>query len=194
MKKIKLLEVCNIRSGYTGFKNDKRNDKGNYMILQLRSVDSQGILDINGAVRFNEENVKDIHILKKGEIIIRAKGRPSSAGYINLSFSNLVASSQFLRISLKAKCEGELDTEYLWWFLNQKPAQDYYKNNSPGSAQASINKKTLENTEILLPTLEKQRRIAELNRLRLEEKKLALELIEKREKVINRIMFNFIKQ
>lgn len=192
MEIFKLSDICDIRSGYTKFKITKKSELGNYKILQLRSVDGQGILNINEAIRFHDERIDDTHILKYEEILIRAKGSPSSAGYVNGSIKNTVASSQFFRITVKENRKNIVVPEYLWWFLNQKPSQDYFANHSAGSAQSSINKRTLSNTEIFLPSLNKQKKVVELNQLRIEEKRLMVDLIERKERVFNKMMLDFV--
>lgn len=84
--------------------------------------------------------------------------------------------------------------EYLAWWLNQKPAQNYFSAHSSNTAISFISKKTLSKLEIKLPSINTQNKICQIAKLQERESKLKHELTAKRSQLINQLCLNAIQQ
>jgi restriction endonuclease S subunit len=75
--------------------------------------------------------------------------------------------------------------EYLNWYLNQPPAQVYFNNNAKGTMQMMVDKTTLENLEISVPSLKQQELITTIASLADQEQQLMLRLTRKYQQCTN---------
>ena len=79
---------------------------------------------------------------------------------------------------------------FIAWQLNQIPAQRYFFNSAEGSLYVSIRKQVLEDTPLVLPSIERQRQLISMQLCALKEKKTLQRLIENRQQQINAIAKN----
>ncbi len=82
---------------------------------------------------------------------------------------------------------------YLNWYINQRTAQVYLNSRAKGTVQKMISKQALEDLEVSLPSLEKQKAIVELGALFAHEQTLLHRLSEKREQYISTLLTQFAK-
>jgi restriction endonuclease S subunit len=75
--------------------------------------------------------------------------------------------------------------EYLNWFISQLPAQIFLASRAKGTTQQMISKEALEQLEVLLPPLEKQKSIAALAALADDEQRILKQLAIKRKQYIS---------
>lgn len=77
---------------------------------------------------------------------------------------------------------------YLNWFINQPTAQAYLASHARGTSVSMINKQALEEMEIAVPPLERQKKIVELAELTATEQQLLRRLAEKRNWYMKRLL------
>lgn len=82
--------------------------------------------------------------------------------------------------------------EYLAWFLNAPSTQTLLKVQAIGTSMPSISKQVLENLEIPLPSMETQKAILQIIKLRKRENSLKKEIESLREKHIQQKIINAI--
>lgn len=104
--------------------------------------------------RISEWTSKPIKIAKEGDILICVVG---SIGEINIASFPCAIGRSVAAIRSKSK---DLDQKYLFYFL--KNQINYFKKKSQGVAQAVITKEMINSTELLLPSLGEQQRIASI--------------------------------
>lgn len=175
MKK-KIKKICQITTGFTFRSKIKNDPQGNFAVIQAVDI-------IDDSINYSNlskvtEQIKENHLLKNGDIIFRAKGINNKAYLIETSLKNIVTTGQFMVIKNIIK---DVEPAYLEWFLNQKPAQQYFSTNSAGNTVPNITKSALEELEVDIPTIEIQNKIIKLNNLYLKEKAVMQELLEKKE-------------
>ncbi|MFW6008839.1 MAG: restriction endonuclease subunit S [archaeon] len=190
MKKQKILlkEICNIRTGY-----QKRAVKGNkYKLLKLSNLLEDGTINLNEADLFGEKEIKPRYIIKKNEILFKAKSSQNTAGIYLDEEKNLVASGHFFIISLKKEYKEKINPGYLAWYLREEKAQKYFKKFAVGMAMSAVRKSDLEMLEIALPPLDIQNLIAETYELMLEEKQLMNLYIKNRSQQIQGLLKKFL--
>jgi restriction endonuclease S subunit len=77
--------------------------------------------------------------------------------------------------------------EYLAWYINQTPAQNYIESRMRGSHMLMIPKSSFEQLEIIIPEFPIQRSIIELERLRRAEESLLTKLINARQRLVQEV-------
>lgn len=173
---MKLSKLCTLKSGFQG----KTTEGDQYRQIKLKDVTKDGIIKYEELEGFNSEKVNEKYLLKKGDIILKAKSGDNTAALINEDIRNIVPASHFIIITINDT--NVITPEYLVAYLNSEYAQDYFKINAEGTALPIIKIKTLENLEIKIVNSETQKEIADLYKLIKDEKLIMEQLIENREK------------
>jgi len=158
----------------------KTVDKGIVNIVKP-SIVNNGLIDEDKFDKCEYDEKFEKSFLKKGDILFQAKGNKFEAILINKDYENLISNQIYFNI----RVSQEILPEYLVWYLNSEEAKLYYEKNTSGSTVKSINKKTLQELEIEVPTLKKQTEIVNLLKGFSIEKDKTLKYLEKKESLIN---------
>lgn len=179
MGKVKLSAFAEIRSGLVlARKQSETPTANNYKLLILKSINQNGYIDIDLLENYYAtEDLNENYITRRGDIIIRISS-PYTAVLIDESTSGLVVSSYFTIIR---SSKNKLMPEYLYWLLNNEETFKTIQRNNFGNILGSIRPQFFSDMEIDLLPLPEQEKIAQLNLLFKQEKKLLLELIEQKE-------------
>lgn len=189
-KKTFLSKIAEIRQGYQFREKVVNNPNGLIKVVQMANIFNGKRIDYQNLVKTTGSGFKQEHFLKKGDILFCARGTNNYALLINEDMQNTIAVSQFFIIRTK---ETELLPGYLVWYLGQSEANAHFKANTLVSTVPLINKKSLLNIRVPLPSLSKQKSIAEIFKLKEKERNLIEQIIQKKEKVINGILLKSIK-
>ncbi|WP_455794288.1 TaqI-like C-terminal specificity domain-containing protein [Clostridium butyricum] len=173
---MKLSDICILKSGFQG----KTTEGNEYRQIKLKDVTKDGIIKYEELEKFNTENINEKYLLKKGDIILKAKSGDNTAAIIEEDIENVVASPHFIIITVKDSTV--LNPEYLVAYLNSEYAQDYFKKHAEGTAQPIVKLKTLEELDVKHIDLKKQKEIADMYKLIKEEKLTMEQIIENRAK------------
>lgn len=132
------------------------------------------------------------HFLNEGDIIIAAKGIDYFAYKFKNEVSPAVASSMF--IVLRHIDNTKVLSDFITWYINHPTTQSYLSGAAKGTSIQSINKKTIENMEIPLPSIKKQQLIIEAAHLLKEEIVIKEQITSLKNKLINQQLFKAISQ
>lgn len=163
--------------------------KKDYNVISLKSFNENGYYDHSFVEEFiADEEIKEENLLQKGDILVRLR-EPNIAVYIDRDYEDTIISSLAAVIRIKSNNVNPLFlTNYLNSSLTKK--QLY----SQGTAVAMLNIKSLDELEIILPTLETQEKVAEIQALSFKEIKLLNQLIEEKQKYTTKIFETIINQ
>lgn len=163
--------------------------KKDYNVISLKSFNENGYYDHSFVEEFiADEEIKEENLLQKGDILVRLR-EPNVAVYIDRDYEDTIISSLAAVIRIKSNNVNPLFlTNYLNSSLTKK--QLY----SQGTAVAMLNIKSLDELEIILPTLETQEKVAEIQALSFKEIKLLNQLIEEKQKYTTKIFETIINQ
>jgi restriction endonuclease S subunit len=185
---MKLSKLASIQSGtYTTSIKD-----GDVYYLQARDFDEDRQLSSNLAPTLAFEAKLEKHFLQKGDVLIVAKGASFLSSVYDGSFSPAVASTVFLVIRINKS--NEIEPNYLSWFLNSQTVQTLLQTMSRGTGIPSINKQLLQELDIAVPSIEKQKLIIEVAQLHKNEKTLKRKIDELKENQLNYIITNAINK
>ena len=134
------------------------------------------------------------HLLNDGDIIFAAKGSKNFAAKYEGKNGMCVASSTFLVIRLSDKFRSKILAEYLVWYINHPRIQEWLKAKARGSSIVSISKTDLQELEILIPSIEKQKQILVIDSLQRREQELINNIQFLKEKFIQHRLISAINK
>lgn len=188
MKK-KISEIAEIKSGIL-FKEGIKSDKdGIVSIIQLKNVDEKGNLSVSSLDRISSEKINSKDFVKKGDVLLKAKTNHPVAAVVNDALDNTIATAHYfiIRINITDVLPG-----YLAWYLNQRPAQNYFDKHAGGTRIQVINKQVLGELEVVIPSRSVQEKIEKIYSLQQREQNLIEILKEKKQKLILSQLLNVI--
>jgi len=181
-----IKDISNIQTGLFA----KPAGIGEVVYLQSKHFDEYGQLHSVLHPDLVAEGISERHLLKDGDVLFAAKGTKNFAAVFENHNEPSVASTSFFVIRPTDK---KLLPQYLAWVLNSHLTQTLLKGQAIGTSIPSISKQVLENLEIALPSIETQRVILQITKLRNKEKSLKQEIETLREKQIQQQIINAIK-
>jgi Type I restriction modification DNA specificity domain len=188
----KLREIADISIGYTSRKGIDTTPQGPNYLLQAKDVDGETrTYRLGSLVRFSPASSTQSSSLKKGDIVFMARGSRNFSVLMSEVPEGMVAAACFFLIRLRNKA---VFPAYLAWFLNTEGARNYFvRHTGKGVHMPVVRRATLENLEVPIPSLESQKRIAELYSLARQEQSLLEELQKKRALLVERACIKTIK-
>ncbi len=184
--KFRVKDITNIQTGLYA----KPSGKGEVVYLQAKHFDEYGQLHAVLHPDLMPESVSEKHLLRDGDVLFAAKGTKNFAAVFENHNKPAVASTSFFVIRLTDK---KVLPEYFAWFLNSHSSQTLLKGQAIGTSIASISKVVLEELEISIPSIETQKAILQITKLRNKEKGLKQKIETLREKQIQQQIINAIK-
>ncbi len=184
--KIKIQDIATLQTGLFA----KPLANGEVVYLQSKHFDDQGNLLAILHPDLLLEDISEKHMLCAGDVLFAAKGTKNFATVFENHNEPSVASTSFFVIRPTDK---KLLPQYLSWVLNSPTTQILLKGQAIGTSIPSISKQVLENLEIAIPSIDKQKAILQITKLRNKEKSLKLKIETLREKQIQQQIINAIK-
>lgn len=173
-----LKDFTNLISGFQG----KVSEGNDYKQIKLKNVTRDGNINYEELETFKSYKVDEKYILKKNDIILKAKSGDNTAAIINEDMKKTVATAHFIIIRIKDDYKEKVNPEYLAMYLNSEYAQNYFISHREGIVTPILKLKTLENLPVKNIDIKKQKELAKIYRLLNEEKETMKKLIEEREK------------
>ncbi len=187
----KLKDVGTITSGYSFRTKIQNNPDGDTYVIQMKDINEDKTAIINIPHIIDAEKVDDKHLLLQGDILFMGKGANNFAVCYDVNFKPAIAASAFFVIR---PIQDIVNPKYLCWYINDKRAQSYIESNRAGSYIPNVNKKVLEELEIIVPQIDTQNSIAELSFLITKESNIIDQLRNKREQLMNSIITDLISR
>lgn len=185
-----LKEIADIRTGYS-FRTKIESDlEGNVLVVQLRELSERNIIDITTAVRISMSEISENYLIQKKDLVFRSRGMDSTAAIMNMDADNVIISAPFQRIRIRKPLE--IIPEYLLWYINSKEAQAYFTANKTGTSVSMISTAVLADLPVVVPSLEIQKQIIEINTLAVKEIELQEELIKKKKLLTETVLLKSI--
>ena len=181
-----IKDITSIQTGLFA----KPAGSGELVYLQSKHFDEYGHLHSVIHPDLMREGISEKHLLKYGDVLFAAKGTKNFAAVFENHNQPSVASTSFFVIRPTDK---KVLPHFLAWFLNNHTTQTLLKGQAIGTSIPSISKQVLENLEITIPSMETQKVILQITKLRNKEKSLKQKIETLRDKQIQQQIINAIK-
>ena len=163
MKTCLLKEIADIRTGYSFRAKLEPDSEGNILVVQLKELSDKNTIDISTAVKINMQDISENYLLQKDDLVFRSRGMDSTAAIMNITTNNVILSAPFQRIRIRDT--SRILPEYLLWYINSKDAQSYFSANKTGTSVTMISTEVLADLPVVVPSVEIQKKIVEINTL-----------------------------
>lgn len=183
--KTKIKHITHIKTGLFA----KPSDKGDVIYLQSKHFDENGNLQSALHPDLKSDSKTSKHILKYGDVLFAAKGTKNFAAVFETYNMAAVASTSFFVITITSQA---VLPDYLMWFLNHPTTQSLLKSNARGTAIPSIRKSVLDELEMSIPSIEKQKLVIKLAKLANKETELRNQITAFEKQLIDQKILNEI--
>lgn len=190
--KIKVKELATVQMGYSFRSRLEAVEDGGVAVIQMKDLRDDNTVDCGALAMIGMDDVKRHHLARRGDLIFRTRGLLSTSAILLDDPGQAVVAAPLLRIRV-LEPQAVLP-EYLNWYIGQRDAQVFLAGRARGTAQRMIDKQAIEELEIALPTLEKQKAIVELASLVAREQALLHSVAERRGQYISAVLMWLAKE
>jgi hypothetical protein len=189
--KIKVKKLATVQMGYSFRSRLEAVEGGGVSVIQMKDLLDDNTVDCDGLMKIDMEAVKEHHLARKGDLVFRSRGHTTTSAVLLDDPGKAVVAAPLLRIRVTRL--DKVLPEYLNWYISQRDAQIFLTSRADGSAQKMISKQALEELEVSLPSLEKQKTIVEVAVLIAREQALLHTLADKRDQYISTVLMQLAK-
>lgn len=180
--KVELKKIASVQMGYSFRARLYSMNSGAVAVIQMKDLTDKNRVDCSALARVDMEKPKEHHLVKPADLIFRSRGLATTSAILLDDPGIAVVSAPLLRIRVS---DNGILPEYLNWFISQAPAQAFLASRAKGTSQKMIGKEEMEELEIFVPPLERQKAIVEMASLAEKEQQIMKMLAEKRYKYIS---------
>lgn len=186
-----LADIAEVRMGYSFRSRLEADAQGDVAVIQMKDIDDANLLHPEGLVRVLMPDLKDRHLVQAGDLLFRSRGVTNSAALVGDGLGRAVLAAPMLLIRPQTDV---VEPAYLQWFINHPSTQATLAAQAAGTAVKMIGKGVLDQLEVVLPPLKKQRSIVELARLAASEAVLLEKLKARRKALLDGILLRQAKR
>jgi hypothetical protein len=161
----KLSQLATVRMGATlrGRDATRPDPAGPFRLIQISDLDDRGGFLPHEFTRVSpREPIPDPIFLRPGDLLFPNRGTRTTASVFEGHASPVFVGAQFFIIR---PTSSDILSHYIAWTLRTSNAFSYFDSHRRGSNVLTLQKATMENFEVPLPSLETQYAIVELDRL-----------------------------
>ncbi len=189
--KMKIKKLATVQMGYSFRSRLEASEGGGVAVIQMKDLLDDNTVGCDCLVRINMETIKEHHLAQRGDLVFRSRGQVTTSAVLLENPGKAVVAAPLLRI--RVANQDNILPEYLNWYINQRDAQIFLASRAKGTVQKMISKQAIEDLEISLPSIKKQKDIVELASLAAREQDLLHTLADKREQYIGAVLMQFAK-
>ncbi|MCF8217185.1 MAG: restriction endonuclease subunit S [Chlorobium sp.] len=189
--KVQMKKIASVQMGYSFRARLEADALGDVAVIQMKDLRDDHTVDCSNLVMVDMKEVKEHHLVRKGDLVMRSRGLITTSAIVLEEPRNAVVSSPLLRIRIDRA--ASVLPEYLNWYINQREAQKFLDSRAIGTAQKMIGKEALDELEVFVPDLARQKNIVEMASLSAREQVLLHALAEKRNHYITELLTQFAK-
>lgn len=185
--KVKLKDIAKIKTGLVinRKKADRsEDDKFHYKLVSLKSFNENAIYYNIFADEFiSNEQIKDDYKVQQGDILLRLR-EPNFAVFIDKEYKDLIYSSLMVCVKLQ---DDRFDPHFIAHYLNGNIVKKALSSELSGTTIPMIKVADVNEIEIPLISLDKQKNIVKYLKLAHQENELLQNLINQKQKDLKKI-------
>ncbi|HIF9160817.1 TPA: restriction endonuclease subunit S [Photobacterium damselae] len=185
--KVNLKKIASVQMGHSFRSKLEPDANGNISVIQMKDLTEDNRLNAQELVQITMQDLKEHHRVKHNDLVFRSRGQTNTAALIDQELNDAVIAAPLLRIRVE---NDSVIPAYLCWFINQPSSQAVLQSKAAGTAVRMIGKPALEDLEIVLPSLDVQKKIIEIYQLSINEQKLMNALAKKKRTFTESILMN----
>jgi len=189
--KAALGDISEIQVGYQSREGIRAHLDGSHFLLQVRDFNNLHQVDWSNLTRFTPAGSTTKSEIQQSDVLFLAKGQDNFACPVTRSVNHVLAANSFYILRTN---KAMILPDYLAWWLNQKPAQEYIQLNRSGSSLPFLSVFALSRLEVPIPDIEMQRKIGELEMLRKKEADLLDLYLAKKSTLVEAVCLNAITE
>lgn len=174
---MKLNKIASVRTGLVLYRKESKKGDGGYEYRQLNlKAVSDNAIDLEDTIKFYAtEKLSENYLTQAGDVIVKTSD-PYTAVYIKEEYSGLVIPSHFVIVRVN---ENIALPKYIACYLNKDRIKKVFHMSCTGTLK-QIKPSTIAETEIKLPTLERQKQVVDLYDISQSEIELLEKLLEQK--------------
>ena len=189
MKVLKVKEIADIYLGASFRSQVRASARGNIKVIQMKDLKGGYRIDAKNALHAvhieGTDKLKERHKLEVGDILFRSRGLSTTARLLTEKNEPIIVSAPIFIIRIKSEL---VIPRYLIWWFNQPVSQAYFRSHSDGALIRMVSRRTLENLQVSLPSIDRQEKIADFYDLAMREQTLLSVIRMKRRRYTHGIM------
>jgi hypothetical protein len=189
--KIVLRQLAQVQIGYQARRRIEPDPRGVCRVIQIKDLNDQGELHTEGLCRITPESNYGRYQVHLGDVLFLSRGNRNFATPLNVILANTIAAGYFFILKLDSPT---VLPDYLAWYINSAPAQQFIKNVARGTHMPVVPKSAFEDLEVDVPTLRTQQTIVALDKLSKKERSLLQKLEQRRSELVRASCLQAAKQ
>lgn len=185
-----LKEITDIQAGFSFRGSIPVSKNGNYRVIQIKDISPDGFIRKDNLVRTEIDFIKPEYLTYENDVLFTSRGLNRRAAIVDKESENAIFVSQLYALKIKTE---DILPEYLAWYINQKPAEEFFEANASASYIQNIRQDVLGRLPVFLPSVETQRKIIEMHQLSLREKEIMERVLAKRQQIMNQLLLKLIQ-
>lgn len=187
MRKL-IKDIADVQMGYSFRSRLEIKVDGELSVIQMKDLGDDNRVDFSNIQKIDIDAFDDKHFVRQGDLIFRSRGMTNTAVILDFEPDAAIVAAPLLRIRVDKE---RILPEYLCWFINQRSSQQYLMIRREGTHGGMISRQTLENLEIDIPALEKQKKIIDIINLHTHRQNLEKKRINMQEQEMNALLLKF---
>lgn len=184
-----LRKLVDIQMGHSFRAGLEPDAAGAVGVIQMKDLGDDGLVALASLVRVSM-SVRPGEQVREGDIVFRSRGDRSTCAIVAGDPGFAVVAAPLLRLGVT---DPRLLPAYLNWFINQPSAQEYFSKHAEGSNVKMISKSILEDLDVEVPSIDRQRSIIELAGLSARQRILNGDIDSLRSRLLSDVMMNYVK-
>ena len=169
MSFLRLKDIASISTGVTFRSRIEASGSGALTLIQMKDLGGDNTVHLKAAVRIDHPMPRGDHLLRSGDIIFRSRGVTNTAALLRDDAEDTILAAPLFRVRPDIR---KVMPEFLLWWINQPISQNYLSSRSKGTMVKMVSKISLENLEVSLPPLERQKKITQYFSLSVKEQSI----------------------
>lgn len=166
----------------------ERDAEGSFAVIQMKDIDDVNLLHVEEAARVDLAGVGEHHLIRKGDLVFRSRGRTNSVGLVSVDVGPAVLAAPMLLIR-----PVEVLPEYLRWYINLPATQAVLALQAEGTSVRMISKAALEDLQLPVPSRRTQQRIVQAADLAAAEQHLLARIAQERKRLADAVLLRYAR-